>query len=50
MLACWPTQLPRLQQIARDIRAIRKPNAYTGNGIALVGEELVLKQRSTRKK
>lgn len=34
---------------AAAIRAIRKPNAYTGNGIQLVGETLKLKQRAGSK-
>lgn len=34
---------------AAAIRAIRKPNAYTGNGIQLVGETLRLKQRAGSK-
>lgn len=42
-------QLDRLQQIASDIRAVRKPSVYTGNGIQLVGEVLRQKQRSGRK-
>jgi len=34
---------------AAAIRAVRKPNAYTGNGIQLVGETLKLKQRAGSK-
>lgn len=34
---------------AAAIRAVRKPNAYTGNGIQLVGEVLKLKQRAGSK-
>lgn len=34
---------------AAAIRAIRKPNAYTGNGVQLVGEQLKLKQRAGSK-
>lgn len=34
---------------AAAIRAVRKPNAYTGNGIQLVGEALRLKQRAGSK-
>ncbi|KAF5831399.1 hypothetical protein DUNSADRAFT_13189 [Dunaliella salina] len=50
LLYLYGLQLPRLQQIAQDIRSIRKPNVYTGNGIQLVGETIRLKQRSTRKR
>ncbi|WIA22928.1 hypothetical protein OEZ86_009862 [Tetradesmus obliquus] len=34
---------------AAAIRAVRKPNAYTGNGVQLVGEVLKLKQRAGSK-
>lgn len=34
---------------AAAIRAVRKPNAYTGNGIQLVGETIKLKQRAGSK-
>jgi len=34
---------------AAAIRAVRKPNAYTGNGIQLVGEKVRLKQRAGSK-
>jgi large subunit ribosomal protein L6 len=34
---------------AAAIRAVRKPNAYTGNGIQLVGETVKLKQRAGSK-
>lgn len=34
---------------AAAIRAVRKPNAYTGNGIQLVGENMKLKQRAGSK-
>eukprot|EP00879_Flechtneria_rotunda_P013535 GHRR01014133.1.p1 GENE.GHRR01014133.1~~GHRR01014133.1.p1 ORF type:complete len:426 (+),score=168.68 GHRR01014133.1:344-1621(+) len=34
---------------AAAMRAVRKPNAYTGNGIQLVGETIKLKQRAGSK-
>eukprot|EP00775_Hariotina_reticulata_P011504 gene11504-11647_t len=34
---------------AAAIRSVRKPNAYTGNGIQLVGETIKLKQRAGSK-
>jgi large subunit ribosomal protein L6 len=34
---------------AAAIRAVRKPNAYTGNGVQLVGEVVRLKQRAGSK-
>jgi large subunit ribosomal protein L6 len=34
---------------AAAIRAVRKPNSYTGNGIQLVGETVRLKQRAGSK-
>ncbi len=39
----------RLQRLAGEIRAVRKPNVYTGNGIQLVGEVVKTKARSSRK-
>ncbi len=38
----------KLDALAQQIRKVRKPNAYTGNGIQIVGEVIKLKQRTAR--
>jgi ribosomal protein L6P/L9E len=34
---------------AAALRAVRPPNAYTGNGVMLLGEEVKLRQRAGKK-
>jgi large subunit ribosomal protein L6 len=40
----------RVNQIAREIRSLREPNAYTGKGIRLRNEKIVLKPGKREKK
>jgi len=49
LLYLYGLQEERLSELAQQIRSIRKPNVYTGNGIQLVGEVLKTKQRTSRK-
>eukprot|EP00798_Chlamydomonas_sp_ICE-L_P015268 gene15268-21350_t len=44
-LYLYGLQLPHLQKVAGEIRALRKPNVYTGNGIQLMTETVRIKQR-----
>lgn len=43
-------ELQRVNQVAMEIRSLRKPNVYTGKGIRLASEVLVLKSGKREKK
>ncbi len=49
LMYLYGLQKQRLDQLAAEIRALRKPSVYTGNGIQIVGEALRQKQRASRK-
>ncbi|EFJ40918.1 hypothetical protein VOLCADRAFT_99166 [Volvox carteri f. nagariensis] len=42
-------EMDELQRVAAEIRSIRKPNPYTGNGVQYVDEVVKLKQRARAK-
>ena len=50
MVYLYGLNVIELRRIALDIRSIRKPNRYTGNGIQLLDEKVVVKQRSSSKR
>lgn len=43
-------EVQRVNQVAREIRTLRKPNAYTGKGICYASENIVLKPGKREKK
>ncbi len=38
-----------LQRVAAEVRSVRPPNPFTGNGVQLVDEVVRLKQRASAK-
>ncbi|GLI63362.1 hypothetical protein VaNZ11_006295 [Volvox africanus] len=49
LLYLYGLELDEIQRVAAEIRAIRKPNPYTGNGLQYVDEVVKLKQRARSK-
>ncbi|GLC47172.1 hypothetical protein PLESTB_001709000 [Pleodorina starrii] len=49
LLYLYGLELDELQRVAAEIRGIRKPNPYTGNGVQYVDEVVKLKQRARAK-
>jgi large subunit ribosomal protein L6 len=49
LMYLYGTDKHLVSNTAAAIRAVRKPNRYTGNGIQLVGEVIKLKQRAGSK-
>lgn len=49
LLYLYALELDELQRVAAEIRSIRKPNPYTGNGVQYVDEVVKIKQRARSK-
>jgi large subunit ribosomal protein L6 len=49
LLYLYGLQLDEVQRVAAEVRGIRAPNPYTGNGIQYVDEVVKLKQRAASK-
>lgn len=49
LLYIYGLQYDRVMATAQEIRSLRKPNVYSGNGILLLGEVVKKKQRSSKK-
>lgn len=49
LLYFYGLQLDEVQRVAAEVRGIRTPNPYTGNGIQYVDEVVKLKQRAASK-